>query len=291
MKVTTPDGRTLRVFLGGDEDGVPVLMHHGTPGSGVLWEGWVEAAAERGACLVGYDRPGYGGSTRHPGRSVADAVADVRAIAGTLGVDRLATWGVSGGGPHVLACAALAPELVGAAACVAGPMPYAGDDYWVGMSEENVHELGAAVAGEDEVRAFVTKLAAELQGGTEELKEGLGSLLSPVDAAVIDRPFGTFLVEKLKESVRDGLDGWVDDDLAHVREWGFDPRRIETPVLVVQGAHDGMVPRGHFDWLAAHVAGAEVRFDPAHGHLSLSESAIPEVLDWLLKGRSIPRRG
>jgi pimeloyl-ACP methyl ester carboxylesterase len=292
MNVTTEDGRTLRVFVGGDEGGVPVFVHHGTPGSGVLWEGWVEAAAARRICLVGYDRPGYGGSTRQPGRPVADAVGDVRAIAGALGVRRLATWGVSGGGPHVLACAALAPELVAAAACVAGPMPYAGDDFWAGMSEENVQELGAALSGEEEVRAFVTKLGVAIQGGgTDELKEGLGSLLSPVDAAVLDRPFGTFLVEKLKDSVREGIDGWVDDDLAFVRDWGFDPGRVETPVLLIQGGHDGMVPRGHFDWLGARVAGAEQRFEPAHGHLSLSESGIPAVLDWLLEGRSIPRRG
>ena len=291
MNVTTPDGRTLRVFLGGDESGVPVVGHHGTPGARVLWDGWSEEAAARGVCLVGYDRPGYGGSTRHAGRSVADAVADVRAIAGALGVDRLGTWGVSGGGPHVLACAALAPDLVAAAACLAGPMPYEGDDYWIGMSEENVLEFGAALEGEKQVRAFVTELGAGIQGGTEELKEGLGSLLSPVDAAVLDRPFGTFLVEKMKLAVREGIDGWVDDDLAFVGDWGFDPGRSGAPVLLVQGEHDGMVPRGHFDWLAAHVAGAEQRFEPAHGHLSLSESGIPEVLDWLLEGRSIPRPG
>jgi pimeloyl-ACP methyl ester carboxylesterase len=290
MNVATPDGRTLRVYLGGDERGVPVVVHHGTPGSGMLYGGWIEDAAARGVCLVGYDRPGYGGSTRQAGRTVADAAADVRAIAAALGVDRLFTWGISGGGPHVLACAVLAPDLVAAAVCLAGPAPYTGDDYWDGMSEENVQELHAALEGEEPLRAFVTKLGASLQAGTEELKAGLGSLLSPVDGAVVDGPFGTFLFEKLKIAVGGGIDGWVDDDLAFVGDWGFDPGGNCAPVLLVHGGEDAMVPRSHFAWLAANVAGAEERLDPAHGHLSLSESGIPGVHDWLLEGRSVPRR-
>ena len=129
MNVTTPDGRTLSVQIGGDEAGVPVVAHHGTPGCGLLYEGTVIDARARGICLIGYDRPGYGGSTRHPGRTVADAVDDVRAIAAALGVERIATWGASGGGPHALACAVLAPDLVAAAACIAGPSPYTGADW------------------------------------------------------------------------------------------------------------------------------------------------------------------
>ena len=80
-------------------------------------------AAVRGLRLIGYDRPGYGGSTPHPGRSVADCAADVRAICAELGIDRLAMWGISGGGPHVLACAALLPDLVTAAASLASLAP------------------------------------------------------------------------------------------------------------------------------------------------------------------------
>jgi pimeloyl-ACP methyl ester carboxylesterase len=71
--------------------------------------------------LISYDRPGYGGSAPQPGRSVADCAADVRAICAALGIERLGMWGISGGGPHVLACAALLPDLVAAAASLASP--------------------------------------------------------------------------------------------------------------------------------------------------------------------------
>jgi pimeloyl-ACP methyl ester carboxylesterase len=109
------DGRALKVLEDGDRLGRPVLVHNGMPNSRLLFAGDVESARKYGIRLISYDRPGYGGSTRQPGRTVADCAEDVRAIAAALGLDRLAVWGVSGGGPHAIACAALLPDLV---ACV-----------------------------------------------------------------------------------------------------------------------------------------------------------------------------
>ena len=114
--VQTSDGRVLAVEEAGDPAGRPVLVQRGTPGSRLLYGPHALDAAERGLRLIRYDRPGYGGSSPQPGRTVADCVADVRAICADLGIERLAMWGASGGGPHVLACAALLPDLVAAAA-------------------------------------------------------------------------------------------------------------------------------------------------------------------------------
>jgi pimeloyl-ACP methyl ester carboxylesterase len=91
--------------VAGDGDRV-VVVHVGSPNAGVLYDYWVEDAAGRGLTLVTYDRPGYGGSTRQPGRTVADCAADVRSISEALGFERCAVWGYSGGGPHALACGA-----------------------------------------------------------------------------------------------------------------------------------------------------------------------------------------
>ncbi|MDQ3165655.1 MAG: alpha/beta hydrolase, partial [Actinomycetota bacterium] len=118
--VPVAGGRTLRAYEAGDPAGVPVVVHHGTPCSGILAATWAADAKERGIRLVGFDRAGYGGSTRQPGRRVADVAADTAALVDALGVEHFRTWGVSGGGPHVLACAALLPERVVAAACLAG---------------------------------------------------------------------------------------------------------------------------------------------------------------------------
>lgn len=101
--ILTDNGRQIRIHEAGQFDGVPVLVQRGTPQSGRLYERWVEDAQSRSIRLISYERPGYGGSTAQRGRSVASAANDVAAIARELGIDRLLTWGVSGGGPHALA--------------------------------------------------------------------------------------------------------------------------------------------------------------------------------------------
>lgn len=293
MNVTTPDGRTLRVHLAGAQDGSPVLAHHGTPSAGILYAAWSDDAKARGVRLIGYDRPGYGGSPRHQGRSVADAVDDVRAIADALGVERLATWGISGGGPHALACAALAPDLVTAAACVAGPVPYGaeGIDFLEGMGEANVKEFEAVLAGEDALRPLLERDAAEMTGGGPDGVKGvLATLLSPVDEAAATGAFGDFLYETMELGLRPGVDGWLDDNLAFVGGWGFDPAAIGVPLLLLQGAQDKFVPASHFEWLAAHIPAAEARLEQEHGHLTLAEGEVGTVHAWLLEDRSGNRR-
>src|SRR5207247_7425926 len=122
---TSPDGRPLGLTTAGAADGPVVLAQQGTPMTGLLFEPHVRDAEERGIRLVSYDRPGYGGSTAAPDRSVADAAADVRAIADALEVEQLAVWGISGGGPHALACAAILPDRVVAVASLASVAPLA----------------------------------------------------------------------------------------------------------------------------------------------------------------------
>jgi pimeloyl-ACP methyl ester carboxylesterase len=136
--VRTPDGRTLAVETAGDLAGHPVLVHMGTPNSRHLYGPNVADAAERGLWLIGYDRPGYGRSTQHSGRAVADCAGDVRAICAALEIDRLAMWGWSGSGAHVLACAALLPDLVTAAASLASLAPYGAEelDWFAGMGQD-----------------------------------------------------------------------------------------------------------------------------------------------------------
>jgi pimeloyl-ACP methyl ester carboxylesterase len=141
--IPAPGGRTLTLELGGDPNGAPILAHNGTPNSRHLYGGCLEDAARQRILLIGYDRPGYGGSTAQPGRTVADCADDVRAIAAALGIRRLAVWGYSGGGPHALACAALLPDLVAAVSALASPAPYGAEglDYFAGMGSGNVEDI------------------------------------------------------------------------------------------------------------------------------------------------------
>src|SRR5947209_6385322 len=141
-QVTTPDGRVLQVRESGDLAGRPVVVHSGTPGSRLQYVRDVERAERQRVRMISYDRPGYGGSERLAGREVAHCAQDVRAIADALGIDRLGVWGISGGGPHAIACAALLPDLVPAVAVLASVAPWDADglDYFSGMGELNVED-------------------------------------------------------------------------------------------------------------------------------------------------------
>lgn len=284
--IETLDGRTLLVHEEGDPAGVLVIMHHGTPSEGSLYRPWTEDATRRGIRLVGYDRPGYGGSSRHAGRNAADAARDAETIAAALGAERFATWGISGGGPHALACAALLPGKLVAAASLASPAPYGADglDWLAGMGEGNVAEFGATLQGEDSLRPQLEQeTAGMLAASPEQIKEEMASVLSPLDYEMLTGELAEHLYVTTHRALSGGVDGWLDDDLAFAAEWGFDPRDIAVPTLLWQGEHDLMVPPAHARWLGERIPGVEFRFSEDEGHITLYERGIPAVHEWLLR--------
>lgn len=280
-----PNGRTLTVREGGDPGGVPVLIHHGTPSSSLLYEPHVRDAAERGIRLIAYDRPGYGNSTRDPGRAVADCAADVTAICDALGIERLCTWGVSGGGPHVLATAALLPDRVAAAAALASvaPIDANGLDFTAGMGEANVESFNASRAGGEQHRAQHQLELDGVRGATpEQFLEAWSSIIGPADREVLTQGLVEFALESIAAGIEPSSDGWFDDDLVFGKPWGFELSAIEVPVLVWQGEQDKFVPLAHGVWLAEHIPGAEARLTAEDGHLTILERRTGEIHEWLL---------
>jgi pimeloyl-ACP methyl ester carboxylesterase len=283
-EVRTRDGRLLAVVDAGDPDGDLVLVHHGTPSSGKLASWWVDDAAARGIRLVGFDRPGYGASDRHPGRTVADVATDALAIADALGVGEFRTWGVSGGGPHALACAALLPDRILSAAALAPVAPYEAEglDWFAGMGQDNLDEFGAANEGEEPLRPYLSAAReGMLAAGAEGLADEMRSLLPSADVAVLTGDVLQFMYDWIADGLAAGCEGWLDDDLAFVAPWGFDLDSIAVPVLLVQGRQDLMVPYAHAEWLIKRIPGVEPRLLEDQGHLSLLADLAP-VHEWLL---------
>jgi pimeloyl-ACP methyl ester carboxylesterase len=279
------DGRELEVVVYGPEDGVPIVVHHGTPGVAGLFDSVIAVGAERGIRHITYSRPGYGGSTRHPGRSVADCVADVVAIADALGYKRFHSVGGSGGAPHSIACAALLPDRVISAAAIATPAPFdaVGLDWTAGMGAENVAEVAAARAGDRALQEYLEREAAEIAGVTgDEIAAVLGDVVCEADRRVINGPFAEWLAEDCAKSLAAGVWGWFDDDRALFREWGFELGEIGAPLTLWHGEEDRFVPIAHGQWMATRT-GATAELRPGEGHLSLAVSSYGEIIDGLLE--------
>jgi pimeloyl-ACP methyl ester carboxylesterase len=220
--ISTHDGRTLHVVEAACHGGVPVLMHHGTPSAGIPFAQHVRDADAKGIRLLAYDRPGYGQSTRHPGYSMADTADDVRSIADALGLDRLAVWGMSGGGPHALACAALLGDRVAAVGVLASPAPFGapGLDYFAGMGEANVEDIKLMLEDEAAAHAGVpADREATLSTTPETMVEAMASLMSTADASAFTHEFAEWIVGGTRAGLAPDGEGWWDDGIAQLQPW------------------------------------------------------------------------
>ena len=283
--ISLPDGRDLQVLMAGPENGLPLVIHEGTPAGLVVYPPAVRAARDRGLRVVIIARPGYEASTPRPGRRVADVAEDVAAVLDDLGADTFVTYGVSGGGPHALACAARLPGRCLAAASVAGVAPYRAEglDFLAGMGPENVTEFGAALKGGDALTSYLEGKAAGFANVTaDDIVAAFGGLVSDADKAALTGEYAATLAASLRAALRNGVAGWRDDDLAFTADWGFDLGQLAVPVAVWQGDQDRMVPYAHGQWLAAHIPGARVHLKPGEGHLTIALTALGNILDDLL---------
>jgi pimeloyl-ACP methyl ester carboxylesterase len=243
-------GRELRVALYGDPAGFPVLVHNGTPNSRLVFEPHVTTAAASGIRLISYDRPGYGGSTPRPGRRVADAAEDVRALAEALGVERLGLWSFSGGGPFTLASAALLVNLVAGAVVLASPAPGYEDASSAPPDEQLAHLLGMTA---------------------EEWRSNLPARYAP---------FADYAVATLRIALGPGAEGWKEDNEAFASPWGFDLESIGVPVRLRHGRVDTSVSVENSEWLAARISGVDFELTD-DDHLGLFFRNPEEDYCWL----------
>lgn len=261
-----------------------MFLLHGTPGSRRAFDPWVLDARARGLRLLTYDRPGYGGSTARPGRSVGDVAEDVAEIADALGLERFAVWGFSGGGAPALACAARLPKRVVGAASIAGVAPYPAEGLdWVGDAGElNAEDFRLMLADRPAWLAKSKKDREEMLTLTPAKLEAMfASLLSDVDRAASTPAWTEFLVAQIREGLAPGDEGIRDDNLSTILPWGFRLEEIPVPTQLWHGAHDRFVPFTHGQWLARRIPNVEAHLEPAEGHTSLTVRKPPEVHAWL----------
>ena len=152
---------------------------------------------------------------------------------------------------------------------LAGPAPFDADglDWFAGMAASQVASLGAATAG----RAAKERYESADGGHDPEL--------TAADEEMLTGPW-SWVLDVVLPAVEAGPQARIDDDLAFVSPWGFAVSRVVAPVLFLHGGRDRVVPAAHSAWLATHCPGAELRFSPDDGHLSILDAA-ESALEWL----------
>ena len=269
----------------GNPAGHPVVYLHGTPGSRVGPFPRGRVLYELGVRLISFDRPGYGGSDRQPGRRVAHAARDVEAIADHLGLGTFAVVGRSGGGPHALACAALLPERVTRAGVLVSLAPWAAEglDWFAGMAESNVREFTTAASEPELLTATLAQVADEIKADPVSHVSTLGLEMPESDRRVVaDTGIRRLLAKNFAEALRESAAGWIDDNLAFCTPWGFELSDIRVPVLLWHGENDVFSPAAHARWLAGRIPGAELWIGSDAAHFGALE-VVPDVLSWLIR--------
>lgn len=278
------EGGTVEYVVDGPDDAPDLFVFHvGTPSAGVPFPHLATAAARRGLRTAIYSRGGYGRSTRRPGRTVASEARITAVLADRLGYDTFVTAGYSGGGPVALACAALLPQRVRACMAIASLAPWAevGDEFtaWVADPEDwaklrTGDEVELAPDFEEAVTTFgaMTVLqAVERYGKSARDRE---ALLAPDGV-------GNPLAHAMRRALLDGFWGWLDDNVAEARDWGFRVRDIDVPVVVRHGEIDPLVDVRQGRWLANAIPGARSTLIADVGHMAV---LLPweDVIDGLL---------
>lgn len=253
---TCDDGRVIMFAEYGPPDGLPVLSFHGTPQCRLSVSLTVGVATDLGIRLIRYDRPGCGGSDRMAGRKVADSASDARAVLDAVGLESAAVHGASGGTPPAMAFAALCPERVTRLALQApiAPRQRLGHEAWSqGQDPEVVDYMAHCLEGEG---GAATVILAEV-----------AALVDPDDPDT----------DQYSEAVRQGPWGAVDDELAQLGEWGFEPDVISAPTAIFYDPEETVLPAQHPRWLGEHIPNSILVVAPTLGHGGRGEDKTPDL--------------
>lgn len=267
FRLPLQEGRTLALQTHGDDDGYPIVLLHGTP-SGL--EQLVPPPGELsryGFRLVTYERPGYGDSDRKEGRTVADVADEVGIIAEIFGLKNFSVTGRSGGAAGALACAAILgkrqkedhniPKLnrvLGLGACVP-PEAKEELDLFEGLGEANTADVRLSEA---ERIAEYTERARKLQvDPLHLLRDVISKDFRNDDYRIARFGMGAKIAVSHSRATREPY-GYIDDELAASRPWGFELESIDIPVHLWAAAEDPFTPTTYTQWLAKRIPGAGV---------------------------------
>jgi pimeloyl-ACP methyl ester carboxylesterase len=262
------DGRTLAWREWGLPDGTAILKLQGTPGSRLSRYPHLDLWERLGLRVIMADRPGYGDSSRLPGRGVSAIADDLVELLDHLNLGQVPVIGQSGGGPHVLALCAGYPDRVLCASVVVGAAPITDEDVplLVGLNRDAYQRMRAG--GWEALHQLLARtrdaLLADPVAGLIAANAG-----APESDQVVmhDPAWQTVMAEGIREALRPGAEGWADESLAILADWDFRPAAVTMEIVWWHGRHDANAPLQAVERLLAEMPSVDLRVWSESGHL------------------------
>ena len=263
-KLVLSDGRNFEFLRNGIESDSAIILHAGTSQDITGWKIWLDVLAENGVLGIAIGRSGYVGSTAKPGRITIDIARDVGELADHLGLVRMVSVGLSGGGQHAIATG-LDPRSVGVVTTGSlAPYEELGEDFYLGMRQADIYEYADALRDiNDLVKRFQAWQSVDM-GAQYVPKE-----VSENDKKAQKSPSWNLLFDSCAVTMNAGWDWVADDYSSYLKPWGFHPRDVKVPVVIWQGGLDLNVPPVHGKWLAKNIPNATLKLIEDESHVGL----------------------
>jgi pimeloyl-ACP methyl ester carboxylesterase len=283
--IAVGEGRQISFAEFGAPQGRAMFWLHGTPGARrqIPTEARVYAE-EHDIRLIGVDRPGIGASTPYRYESIASFADDLETIADTLGIDKMAVVGLSGGGPYSLGCAARLPDRVAVVGVLGGVAPTQGPDAISG----GAMTLGLRIApllkfGGNPLRIGASMLIQSIRPVASPALYAYALLSPEADRHLLTRPeFKAMFLDDLLNGSRKQLAAPFNDVMLFAKDWGFRLDDVKVPVRWWHGDHDHIIPFSHGEHVVSRLPYAELFHLPEESHLA-GLGRGEEILSTLMK--------
>ncbi|MBS4192141.1 alpha/beta hydrolase [Bacillus sp. FJAT-49705] len=272
------DGRKLGFIEYGKNDGIPVMIFHGTPGSKIWFRKDDEIAKELGLRLISTDRPGFGTSDPNKNRTLLDWPNDVKELANGLGIERFSVLGVSGGGAYAAACAYQIPERIDHVSMISSVAPFKNGKPPKSMIKENriAFSLGkyapwlVKLSYQSQKKMIEQKperFIEAMKKGNKHLNEWDRKYIQ-TDDQIKD------MMAHLLGAFRIRVDGIVEEIKLITKPWGFEFEKIQMPVHIWHGKEDGMAPFEEIEKVSKEIPISITHFVSKAGHFLIDDETI-----------------
>ena len=240
-------GRRLGFAQYGDPVGWPVLLFQGTPTSRLPHNPIDTSVPAR---LIIVERPGFGRSDFQSGRRLLDWPQDIAELADHLRIERFSVVGVSGGGPHALACGVTLSDRIRRVGVVSGVGPLEASGATDGMARQR--KAGALVARR--LAPLLRPIFWAIRNparNPERFIQRFSAGFSSSDRALLEDPaIRALRARSYVEATRQGVRGFAYEVALLTRPWGFQLSDVACEVLLWHGDQDASTPMS----MALHVA-------------------------------------